>query len=186
MKRARNDLFVHGHARLAQASSVVQALLIEQVQRPDTDPRRRQARQILPDEPARPLGIRSVEVPPPGQLIVAFGPHEALGAVAVGAGAVVEHRVDQHLERELDVVAIVGPLSHRGREMSTGTGPADRDAVRVDPRLVGQPQQRRIAVLDRDRIGVLGRQPVFHRGHRDAGEMRQLASGTCRPGRRVP
>jgi hypothetical protein len=38
--------------------------------------------------------------------------------------------------------------------------------------LPSQPQQRRIAVFDRRRIGVLGSQPMFDGRHRDPGEVR--------------
>jgi hypothetical protein len=84
-----------------------------------------------------------------------------LGAIAIRARAIVEHWVHQHLEREFDLVAVVRPLRHRRREMSTGAGSADGDAIRVDPWLARQPQQRCITVFEWRRIGVFGSASMF-------------------------
>ena len=51
----------------------------------------------------------------------------------------------------------------RGREAATRTGTPDRDAALVHRRQIRQPGQRRIAVLDRNGVGVFGRQPVVDR-----------------------
>src|SRR6516225_3057264 len=77
VKGARSDLLVHGDTCLAEALPVLQALLIEEVQRPDADPCRREPRQILPTRRRGLFGIGSVHVPTPRQLVVGFGPHDA-------------------------------------------------------------------------------------------------------------
>ena len=68
VKRAGNDLLVDGHISLAQASSVLHTLLVEQVQRPDTDPGQRQAGQTFPTSRRRLDEVRPVEVPLPGHV----------------------------------------------------------------------------------------------------------------------
>ena len=88
--------------------------------------------------------------------------------LATADGAVVEHRIGQHLQRRGDLTAITGQETQRCRQPPAGTRATDRDPVGIHARQPGQPGQHPVAVLQRNRVGVLGRKSIAHRGDSDA------------------
>ena len=107
---------------------------------------------------------------PPGEVVV-VGPHHALdGDLRVdNRGAVVEHRIDQQLQRQRRPSAVTGHQGDRGRQRPAGTVTDHRQSSRIDAelrRLRGQPLQRRVAVLGRGGMGMFGGGPVVHHQHR--------------------
>ena len=85
--------------------------------------------------------------------------------------AVVEHRVDEELERDRHLAPIARQQSEAGGEASAGAGAPDGDVGRVGAELrggAGEPLQAGVAVLERRGVGMLGRQAVLDGSHHDA------------------
>ena len=79
---------------------------------------------------------------------------------------VVQHRIQRHLVRDLHLLAVPGQDAERRGQSASRALPADEDLVGPDPELgsvFDHPDQRRVAVLDGRRVGVLVRQPVPRR-----------------------
>lgn len=73
---------------------------------------------------------------------------------------------------------VAGQLRHDCRQVSTGRVTAHGKAARVAADLDGvlvHPLEGGPAILDRGRVGVLGRQPVVHRDHHGIGLYRRGA-----------
>jgi hypothetical protein len=62
----------------------------------------------------------------------------------------------------------VGQLCERRGKAAPGAGPADRDARRVDGGQPREPRQRRVAIVQRRRVRVFGRQPIVDGRHGDS------------------
>ena len=160
-----------------QAPRVDAALFVEQVEIADPDPRRRKPREVdAACGGGIGLGHRVSRFLPeiglPRDVVAALGPAEAAlaGMHRIEHGAVVEHRVQQHLEGDR-VALVVRALGEAGGEAAAGTGSADGDAGGIDPQrggLVLQPAQRGVAVIEVGREGMLGGQAVFDADHEDA------------------
>ena len=132
---------------------------------PATAPRHRGRRRCRP-------GRRGTRATPGGSRRGSTPARPAMWLDALGV-AVVDHRIDEELERDVDLAAIAGEDREPRGEPAARARARDRDARRVDAQLVGVlrgPQQARVAVVERRRVRVFRREPVLDR-HRDAVEL---------------
>src|SRR5690606_5622696 len=108
------------------------------------------------------------------------GPSEAVGLGVPEAGvsfllgravdgAVVEHRVGEQLEDRSDLVALTGEERERGGQAPTGAGATYGNPIAIDARLLGEPGERVVAVMERDGEGMVGGHAVVDGGDDDAG-----------------
>ncbi len=77
-------------------------------------------------------------------------------------GAVIQHRVRQHLQDRPHLAAIPCEQRQTRREPAPRTGATDRHPVGVDIGSRGEPGQGVVAVVESRREGMLGREPVLH------------------------
>src|SRR5215469_9471032 len=80
------------------------------------------------------------------------------------AGAVIEHRVDQHLSRELKLSSITRGDREHGGVTTAGAATHDSDSFGIDAELssrVPQPSQGGIVILERTGKCSLGSKPVI-------------------------
>ena len=112
--------------------------------------------------------IQDAEVFLPAE-VVELGVPDFVVVVAGRFGvAVVEHRVQRHLIRDLDLPAVPGQDAERRGQSASRALPADEDLVGPDPELVGMldhPFERGVAVFDGGRVGVFVGEPVPRRHH---------------------
>src|SRR5690606_8886915 len=81
-------------------------------------------------------------------------------------GAIVERRIDQELVRDTRTAALPCEERERGGEVAARARAADRDARGIDAEraaLVGEPCERGIAIVERCRETVLGRETIIDR-----------------------
>jgi len=93
-------------------------------------------------------------------------PHRLVVGELVGIG------IDEKLAGQHRAAPVADPQRHRRGQVPPGAVTADREpgGVPADLRRVpGDPAHRRVAVVDRRREGVLGRQPVTNHGDQRAG-----------------
>ena len=92
----------------------------------------------------------------------------------------VELRDLQQLEAQLWPTAVAGHQRGAGSQSTTSALTGNRNALGVNAQLrniLGQPQQRRIAIVDSRGEGIFGSQPVLHRHH----HRRELSGHTITP-----
>jgi hypothetical protein len=104
--------------------------------------------------------------------VLGTGPVPLGGADHLAGGhrrqPVVELRVHQRLEAQARPAQLAGQQCQRRSKPAAGALARHPDQLGVDAELrgvVGDPPQRGVAVLERGRVGVLGRQPVVDREH---------------------
>jgi Dolichyl-phosphate-mannose-protein mannosyltransferase len=100
---------------------------------------------------------------PAGDVVV-IGPGEERHQLGIGRGrAVVEHRIDQQLLGHGRPAAVASQQANARRKAATCAVPHHRDPGRVHSerrRMLGKPLQRRVTVLHRGGVRMLGRDPV--------------------------
>ncbi len=92
-------------------------------------------------------------------------PFIAIG-VGVAAGAMVEHRIDQHLPGNHRAASVAGHQRQRGGKATAGALAHDHDALDIDAERLGmgdEPREPGIAILDGPGKWGLGRQSIVHR-----------------------
>jgi len=124
----------------------------------------------------RGAGLLAEQRRPRGGAVV-VGPEDVGRDLRVGrAGAVVEHRHEEALSRDLRAAALAGEDRQRRRHAAAGAVAHHGDPVAVDAQLGGvvvQPAQRGVSVLERCGEGILRCPPVFDRqeGHAAGGDV---------------
>jgi hypothetical protein len=122
VERARHHLGDHGHAGVPQAGGVREVLVVEQVVGADPEPRGRQApevgaagrRGVAGDALAARRGGRQVRGPAANRLLAGLHRRSGPGSTSPEHGAVVEHRVRQHLPHQRRVALVPGAQRDRG------------------------------------------------------------------------
>ena len=102
--------------------------------------------------------------------------------------AIVEHRVHQDLTGHDRAPVVERPLDQRRGQPATGALPADGEATGVDAEVagrIGHPPQRRDAVVEGRREGVLGGEAVVNAGDQQA-RVDWLERSATGPTARVP
>ena len=168
---ARVDVQLGRHAGVTEPHRVIDVLIGEPVDGAHRDQRGGQTGQIR-----RPGGrgigghlgaaLGSAEVRAPPVVVRARRPDGVDPLARRGDLAVIDHRVDEQLERHADLRPIVGQEGQAGGEPRPGAGTADAEAGPVHAqvgRVVAEPAQPAVAVVERSGIGRFGRQPVLHR-----------------------
>ena len=141
VERAVHDVEVAVHAGGSQPLRVLDPFIVEQVLGTDPDPGGREVGEILPTGrdgqrvPIGPTGI-GAQVRTPPEPVGSQVPHAEVPLVDVGAGrrAVVEHRIDEQLERRVDLLPLDRQGGQRRREAAPCAGSRDRNSFRVDLR----------------------------------------------------
>ncbi len=93
------------------------------------------------------------------------------GVVDVGAREVDDGHLE-HLEPKRKIRPVSIHEGHRRGDVGPGRGAHDPDALRVDAefgRLLEQPDEHRVPLLDRNRIAIFGSQRIVHRDDRHLG-----------------
>ena len=178
MESAGDDVEVAGDAAVAQPARVLDVFVVEEVEGADADPGRRKTGEILAAGCGRVRGdVRArdgvAEVGRPAVSVALGRPDAHLEGVQVGSRrrAVVQHGVEEQLERWADLGPVMGEQREGRGDSAARAGTADRDAVDVDvqvARALGQSAQRGVGVLDRGGRGMVRPQSVTDRGDGDA------------------
>ncbi len=85
--------------------------------------------------------------------------------------------------------AVAGQQGDAGGQPAAGAGAGDDDPVGIDAQLVGvlrRPDQPGVAVLDRRRVRILRREPVFDRHHDELQLLRPVEQVGASPVRLSP
>src|SRR5205085_3168230 len=84
------------------------------------------------------LPVQLAEIRAPAEVVRFAAPYRrAFDAARRARVAVVDHGIDEQLEREIDLAAVAGKDGEPGGEATTGARARHRDALRVDAELVG-------------------------------------------------
>ncbi len=160
-------------ARLPDPARVVDDLVTQALRGADVEERGRQTGQVggaCGRGVLRYVGsvLEGTQQRVPAEQVVAAVPEldpvhlHGRGAVV----AVVEHGSHQQLAEQARAALVAHGQGERGAQTAAGAGAGDDDALRVDAefvRVLGDPQQAGVGVVDLGGIGVFGREPVADR-----------------------
>ena len=114
-------------------------------------------------------GLIAQQCAPSGDVVV-VGPGKKRLDLWVGCRrSIVEHRIDQNLLRDRGPAAVARQQAYACGQAATRTVAHHRDAGGLDAefgRMLGQPRQCRVAVLDRSGVAMLGCDPIVDDEHR--------------------
>ena len=91
----------------------------------------------------------------------------------------VRDRIDQDLHGDLGAIAVAGSDGHHGRQVSTGAIAGDDQGNLTAGDLIhvsSSPLQRRVGIVNGDRVAVLGRESIVDQHDRTRGPLGQLAA----------
>jgi hypothetical protein len=171
VERTRHDDGLGGDAAVDQAARIGEILVDEEIDRADADeggrqsleaglPRRHRARR----DPGGARGL--AEEAFPAEAILRRGPQDRADrrrGGGDGAGAIVEHRVDQHLQDQRHLAAVARGDREQGGMTAAGALAHHRDPAAIDAEFVGMvmdPFEPGIIIVDRTREAGFGRQPI--------------------------
>lgn len=185
---ARYDCQLALHTARPQAFRVRDALVVEQIEIPDSHPRRWQPRQIWPASWRSVLGCAlmsrmSPEIRSPGEAIRRRRPHQPTPPLRSRPQnrTVVDHRAKQNLSTWW-IALVVAALRDGSRETSTSTGTHDCDPLRINTELVGlvtHPLQRRHAIVKSGRERIFRCQSIVGHDNNDSEVSRNAGGVEC-------
>ena len=110
------------------------------------------------------LPVLPREVFGPGAMIFRRVPDRRVIVARGGRVAVVEHRIERHLKGDVHLAAVTREHAQRRRQSAAGAFAAHHDLIAAHAELLRvllEPQQRRVAVIQRGGVGRLAGEAVF-------------------------